>query len=322
MFLKFGQKYFIPFFIVVSLAACGGGGGGGGSAGYSSDNEEDENGQLTSNTTNSIVGTWEKSFHNSDCIETIIFYDINTFDLTSSQELMNGNYSFESSVTTGTRHELIVETLSDNGLTDCAGSSIDQTGDTDQVYLEFLTESNFVIYLTSEGGEIVADFELLIPTEEADGVVEDEDGNEDGDEEDDESTALETTNSILGYWVLPYAGSNCTETMILTDDNKFLILSLDEIVTGNYSFESTVITGTRHKLTLEVIYDNGLADCNGNSDYKTGFTFDAYVEFSTSDIFYIYTEKEDGEFIAKFSSVPSPSEAATGSSGTSNSSDI
>jgi hypothetical protein len=99
-----------------------------------------------------------------------------------------------------------------------------------------------------------------------------------------------TTNSVVGSWSYTYPANQCKKSYLFNTNGTFSGTSLDKVFSGIYNFENTVVTDTRHSLTLTFAADNGLADCNGLSSNETGKTEITYVNFSNSDAMQVYTE--------------------------------
>jgi hypothetical protein len=100
----------------------------------------------------------------------------------------------------------------------------------------------------------------------------------------------QTTNSILGNWSYTYPDTQCVVSYLFNTNGTFSGTSLDEVFSGAYSFEKTVVTGIRHSLTIRVSADNALANCKGTSSDRTGKTETTYINFSSSNTMQWYTE--------------------------------
>lgn len=110
----------------------------------------------------------------------------------------------------------------------------------------------------------------------------------------------EDTNSILGTWKHVYPSTQCIELNTFTADGEFTGTALDEIYSGNYTFDGTPADGERYKLTLEITSDNEQADCNGSNTSSVGKSIVVYVSFPSEDAVEYYTENVGGDFIIDF----------------------
>ena len=91
--------------------------------------------------------------------------------------------------------------------------------------------------------------------------------------------------------------------MTFNADSSLLITSLDEVVTGTFTFDSTVDKGTRHPLFLSVLTDNQLSDCDGNTDSSAGDSGTAYLSFPTDDIMRVYQTESGDDLVDEFTRV-------------------
>lgn len=101
----------IPF--VLLLAACG------------------SDSATTTTNTPTIAGTWALTYAGSGCIETYT-YSNGTLSITSLDEVVVGTYQTGDIV--DSKRELQMNYTSDNGLSDCLGNSVDDTGLVVQIY--------------------------------------------------------------------------------------------------------------------------------------------------------------------------------------------
>ncbi|UCH20865.1 MAG: HEAT repeat domain-containing protein [Deltaproteobacteria bacterium] len=89
------------------------------------------------------------------------------------------------------------------------------------------------------------------------------------------------TVSIVGTWKLLVPGTNCVESVTFNSDNTFTIISNQEIQKGFYTYQKTVKTGKRHKITTSLNYDNGLPDCKGRENNLKNHRATDYLEFES-----------------------------------------
>jgi hypothetical protein len=104
------------------------------------------------------------------------------------------------------------------------------------------------------------------------------------------------TNSISSKWLYAHTDTGCNEEYTFTHKNndngvdngifsgtsKILGASEEKVFSGVYSFEETVVTGTKHTLKVIFFSDNNSLDCNGVSSDKTGKTEITYINFLNS----------------------------------------
>ena len=106
-----------------------------------------------------------------------------------------------------------------------------------------------------------------------------------------------TTNSITGIWSFTYPATQCVETYNFKTDGTFSETSLDEVAGGSYVFEETVVTGTRHLLSLSFTSDNGLSDCNGLSEDDSGLNVTIYQNHQSATVIEWFSALEGGAAI-------------------------
>lgn len=106
-----------------------------------------------------------------------------------------------------------------------------------------------------------------------------------------------TTNSITGIWSFTYPATQCVETYNFKTDGTFSVTSLDEVAGGTYIFEETVVTGTRHLLSLAITADNGLSDCNGLSEDNSGMNATIYQNHKSATVIEWFAALEGGSVL-------------------------
>jgi hypothetical protein len=109
-----------------------------------------------------------------------------------------------------------------------------------------------------------------------------------------DGSAGTVTNSIVGIWEYTYPGSGCVEAYTIYPTGTWSQTSLDEITSGSYVFEDTVNVGERHAFSVDILHDNGLPDCNGNSEIDVGLSLTLYVSFPSSTVMEWYVAETGG----------------------------
>jgi HEAT repeat protein len=106
------------------------------------------------------------------------------------------------------------------------------------------------------------------------------------------------TVSIVGTWKFLVPGTNCVESVTFNSDNTFTIISNQEIQKGSYTYQKTVKTGKRHKITTSLNYDNGLPDCKGRENNLINHRATDYLEFeSDGRTFTLFREPSRSEVL-------------------------
>jgi len=88
-----------------------------------------------------LVGTWKWIRPDNRCTETMTFRGDGTLSAISGEENTENKYTLETPLSPGDRYTLTLHVVTDNGGKDCLGSKTDDTGRTEVVYLEFLSET-------------------------------------------------------------------------------------------------------------------------------------------------------------------------------------
>ena len=92
-----------------------------------------------------------------------------------------------------------------------------------------------------------------------------------------------TNASIVGAWSFIYPSSGCEESYTFNSNGTWSESALDEIQTGSYTFDESVNLGERHALSIVVLSDNGLSDCEGKDIDATGVTCTLYAAFKNNN---------------------------------------
>ena len=100
-------------------------------------------------TTNSILGTWSDG---DVCPLTITLNSDDTFSETEKDSVTSGTYTFEETVTAGSRHTFVTTTTSDNLGNNCNGVNDNDAGTVFTLYLEFPSSTTFTPYFEASGG--------------------------------------------------------------------------------------------------------------------------------------------------------------------------
>lgn len=108
-----------------------------------------------SSTPASIVGAWEHTYANN-CVETETFFDNNTVEIVSDQQVRTGDYTLTPPKSGTIRYELIISFTADNQLPDCLGNSNNLAGTTKGIWVEFATANIMDYYANSSGGSVYA----------------------------------------------------------------------------------------------------------------------------------------------------------------------
>ncbi len=88
-----------------------------------------------------LVGTWKSTRPEYRCTETMTFRGDGTLSAISGEENTENQYTLAAPPSAGGRYTLTIRVVKDNGGKDCIGSTVDDTGRTEVVYLEFLSET-------------------------------------------------------------------------------------------------------------------------------------------------------------------------------------
>lgn len=94
-------------------------------------------GGSSSPTTGSVVGTWSYIYPSSGCEESYTYNSDGSWSEFSLDEKQSGTYTFDQTANTGGKYSLYMEITSDNGLSDCNGVSVNDTGTKGTVYVLF-----------------------------------------------------------------------------------------------------------------------------------------------------------------------------------------
>ena len=87
------------------------------------------------------------------------------------------------------------------------------------------------------------------------------------------------TSAIEGTWSILYEAVQCEETYVFNSDGSWNVRSLDEVVSGTYTYSPQQDSG---QLALTAIEDNLQADCLGRTTDSRGITSSISVELTDS----------------------------------------
>jgi hypothetical protein len=103
----------------------------------------------------------------------------------------------------------------------------------------------------------------------------------------DETIIKSSNNSkLVGSWLLTHP-NECQETTTYLANGTWTNIALDEVQTGSYAF-TDIVTSDRYRLAMTVEGDNGLADCDGNSDIDTGRSLTVFALFPSDKSMALY----------------------------------
>ena len=88
-----------------------------------------------------LLGSWKSTRPDNHCTETMTFRDDGTLSATSGKEITENQYTLATPQIKGGRYTLTIHVVKDNGGKDCIDSTADDTGQTEVVYLEGLSET-------------------------------------------------------------------------------------------------------------------------------------------------------------------------------------
>ena len=99
-----------------------------------------------------LVGTWTWTRAANHCTETLTFRDDGTLSTTSGEEKTDNQYTLTPPSLAGSRYMLTIHVIKDHGGKDCVDSTVDNTGSTDVVYIEFLSKTQMKMCYRSTDG--------------------------------------------------------------------------------------------------------------------------------------------------------------------------
>lgn len=88
--------------------------------------------------------------------------------------------------------------------------------------------------------------------------------------------------SLSGSWTYEFESTGCKETFSFSASGSFTLTSLDEVASGSFTSTQLESNPERYRLSLSYTGDNGLPNCQGISDFKTGSFDTDYFEFGSS----------------------------------------
>ncbi len=101
----------------------------------------------------------------------------------------------------------------------------------------------------------------------------------------------DSNNKLVGSWVLTHP-NECQETTTFLADGTWTNIALDEVQTGSYVF-TDIEASDRYSLAITIEADNGLPDCDGDSELDTGLSVNVFAGFPSELSMELYTS-EDG----------------------------
>tara|TARA_R110002073_G_scaffold75945_1_gene185036 strand:+ start:3065 stop:6316 length:3252 start_codon:yes stop_codon:yes gene_type:complete len=116
-------------------------------------------------------------------------------------------------------------------------------------------------------------------------------------------TGGNVTQSIVGGWGFLYQPGSCPEAYHFRDNGDMEINSGDEIIIGTYTFQEVVAGNQRHELTINLLTDNGGADCLGDSANDAGSTGTVYIAFDSATRISWYSDREGGSPLISMNSI-------------------
>jgi len=106
-----------------------------------------------------------------------------------------------------------------------------------------------------------------------------------GNDESDNNTKL------VGSWVLTHS-NECQETTTYLANGTWTNIALDEVQTGSYVF-TDIEASDRYRLAITIEADNGLPDCDGDSELDTGLSLNIFAGFPSELSMELYTSVDD-----------------------------
>jgi len=108
-----------------------------------------------------------------------------------------------------------------------------------------------------------------------------------------DSGGTSTQYSIIGAWSNTDQTTQCVTEFIFNSDLTFTISSLDNLMSGTFTTESTALSPNKLKLLLNVETDNALSNCDGESFSDAGNTLEVYFNFSDANTLNIFENYYD-----------------------------
>ncbi len=100
-----------------------------------------------------------------------------------------------------------------------------------------------------------------------------------------------SAETVVGTWAYSVESTQCTEHITFGDDQSFSARSLDEILTGSYAVAAEENADKLvFRITTQILSDNLLADCNGDSSDDSGQgEFASFFGFDDANTLVRYT---------------------------------
>jgi hypothetical protein len=103
-------------------------------------------------------------------------------------------------------------------------------------------------------------------------------------------SSISVEKQLIGSWSYIYP-NQCEEINTFNSDGTWSQTALDEISSGTFEFVEDSAAG-KHPLAVNIIEDNGLADCQGESKTKAG-SVSVYATFPTEKTMNWYLSESD-----------------------------
>jgi len=117
-----------------------------------------------------------------------------------------------------------------------------------------------------------------------------------------DNNVSDVNSKLVGSWLLTHE-NQCQETTTYHSNGTWTNIALDEIQTGSYTFADNA-ANDKHSLAMTIEGDNGLADCQGNSELSTGLSASVFVSFPSDSIMELYISENDTSPFFTFTKQP------------------
>jgi len=97
--------------------------------------------------------------------------------------------------------------------------------------------------------------------------------------------------------------NQCQETTTYHSNGTWTNIALDEIQTGSYVF-TDIAASDRYSLAVTIEADNGLPDCDGDSELDTGLSVNVFVGFPSDLSMELYISEDDTSPFYTFTKQP------------------
>lgn len=89
--------------------------------------------------------------------------------------------------------------------------------------------------------------------------------------------------TLIGQWEYTHDATGCVERFEFVEDGTYTFAALDERINGTFEQEVSPSNAARIEVTLRVLADNGLSDCEGFSDDDTGDVEVKFIELAQDE---------------------------------------